>query len=770
MYYDNRTSNENYIPKIDYSSYDPQTKYTLEYYRNNNKWGEFLKNYSDYSKEYKKAYENSFYKEDTKNNLSDITNPNIYKSDRAFDLKSKLDDIQKNISLNKRVNTAIKEAGNKTINKNYLETLQKDFTNISNPIIKGVLSKKLDATKNNPVALSKLLKSFESGDALSEDDQDYIGGLSNMLLQKQSSDGLSNNITYSPELSMGQKISDVLTNPFDAFKYANTGGLDNMWGNSSLSYNERKNLERGTPGLDLGTEKGNFVGNFINTWNPARLVRDMSSDIDRGDYASAGLEALEFASPWVAAKALRAAKFARDANKLLGLRKFAPGTRAALHSVGESLTPYFAYEGVRPGGDFNRSYDAFKEGNITEGLKEGAWGLLNTLPALGTLKGGSKLVTPTPYIPQQLSYKNGGILPKHQGWRSIVKPITNGLGELAIKTLQIPGVKPFFRSNYNPISYPIKLAGERIARYGSHPTRTFEEIKNSFKKPPKYFGQDWYGGKNSRDTYGLGKRDLIANYFRGKDVGFKPIEYDIYADSGLDKYIKHYGPLKTYELNSQIPHGEPLYVDQFSGSFIVNDPNLDMPLFNRTVYDLHQPDINSYRRDIWQSDDFKNFHDEYENSLLPHETSNLSQAKRLYYKENLNKLFDHYGLDEIPIEIGNDSPSKFTFITNPTIPYDNIGGHMAFLKRHPNRTNFDLTTRDIWKFLPSDYNARWLDPMGMSSPLRRLQIEAMDTFGKPFVLTQTNPIHFKKGGSMELELTPQEIKKYVKAGYIIEDV
>ena len=154
MYFDNRDPNATYSPKIDYNSADPGLKYNMDYYNTTGDWGKFLKDYSDYNKEYDKEYADSFYNKQNQN----ADRLNLPVSDRTGGLKNQLDATNQNISLTKQIGDASTEAGNKTINKNYIEQLQADMTRASDPLVKYELSKKLDAVKNNPEAFSKLLK------------------------------------------------------------------------------------------------------------------------------------------------------------------------------------------------------------------------------------------------------------------------------------------------------------------------------------------------------------------------------------------------------------------------------------------------------------------------------------------------------------------------------------------------------------------------------------------------------------------------------------
>ena len=766
MYYDNRNPDQGYSPKIDYNSYDPGLKYNMDYYNTTNNWGQFLKDYSDYNKEYNKEYADSFYNK--QNQTADKLNLPV--SDRTGNLKNQQDLLNQNISLTKKVGDASTEAGNKTINKKYIEQLQADMARVSDPLVKYELSKKLDAVKNNPEAFSKLLKGFESGEVFTKEDEDNINALTFSILQKESNPDTVKAGVDRPKLTTSDKVFDVLTNPFDAFKYSNQGGLDNMW-TSGMGYNERKLLERANPELNLGTQD-NLVGNALNTWNPMRFARDVDSDLDRGDYESAGLEALEFATPFIFSKAARAGRLAKDASKFFPTGSITPGVKGFTGSAFESLNPYFAYEAIRPGGELNRSYDLLKEGNIKEGLQEGAFGLLNLLPAAGTfksLKGAENIGGAKPFVSQQLSFKKGGELPTYQGpFRSIVKSIPSKLSNLAmktgIKTLQLPGVKPFFRSNYNPISYPIKLLGEKIARQSADPSRNKQQVidaltKKALPEEKLYFGHSGVIGPEQ----GYGKRDLIANYFRGIDTGFKPIDYDIYSDPGLKKYIDRYGHLKTYELNSSVKHSQPLDIADFTRLLNIDDvklSNFDQDLYEDEVFQM--PGLEDY------------YYGEYMRNLPGTSAPSPYEAQRQYYKKMLHQYFDERGIDVLPLVVDPDRNTlgnvKNYLNYNPAISYDDLAGHMGYLKRLPNKEDFEFTTRDIWKFTPDEYTFKWGESSNKDELFKQLQVEAMEAFGKPFVLTQTNPIKFKKGGSMELELTPKQIKEYIKAGYIIEDI
>ena len=309
---------------------------------------------------------------------------------------------------------------------------------------------------------------------------------------------------------------------------------------------------------------------------------------------------------------------------------------------------------------------------------------------------------------------------------SVIREIPIDLEKQSFKKGGGPGdkwlaslVKQATRSN-NLLTYPVKLAGERIARLNAFPSRSKQDIIDSlFKKDYEatYFGNA-KGTNAGKEKYGFGKRDLIANYFRGIDTGFEPTNYDFDSDAGLEALINEYGPLKAYLMNSQVQHEEPLHArDLLYHRFDKSMPHSEYDYPNMLIRD---PNIS----DNWNY----SFH-------------NYDADKT---KENFHKLFDLYGKEIIPFDIQPNTSKKpplFSFDYSPVNPIDNVAGHMAFLQRTP-KNEFQLTTRDSWGFFPENYDPKW----HMSDKFKQRQTQLMDAFGKPFILTQNNPITFKKGG------------------------
>ena len=319
------------------------------------------------------------------------------------------------------------------------------------------------------------------------------------------------------------------------------------------------------------------------------------------------------------------------------------------------------------------------------------------------------------------------------------------------------GLKKITRSNYNPISYPIKKIGYKIAVQQPGHSRTKEQILQGIKGTSEdtYWGQQ-ISNMNS-DKYGPGKRDLLKNYFFGDETGFEPIDYNFAADAGLDAMVQEYGPLKAFLLNSMYRHEKPINWYEFTGESLNKDLNKHEPFLDFTF-----PHVD-FNKNVTEVPIYLHSNNYLSNAFANPENALITEKTKKLAKDRFNKLFDQYGSDTIPVDIGRSAVSgplgKRPFLdlynSNPVRPKDNIGGHMGFLKRLPNG-EFDWVTRDLWSFRPGDYDTKW----NMGTNFQKAQTQLMDMFGKPFVLTQTNPIEFKEGGSSEdkMEWPPKGLR------------
>jgi len=236
-----------------------------------------------------------------------------------------------------------------------------------------------------------------------------------------------------------------------------------------------------------------------------------------------------------------------------------------------------------------------------------------------------------------------------------------------------------------------------------------------------------YSGKETGFP-GHQDRSLVDLYF-GDDSKFKESRWlsELESKDALKKYTDYHGPLKSYELLSNFANKEPL-----SGK----------KLFGRM--DVADPQIKSHRT----YDEFTRWKDEI-----------IEQAVKSKNPDGLigayNTLFDEFG-EILPFESSfkDGYLPNFGLWGNPIEPIDDIGGHMTFVRRITPK-KFDFTTRDVWGFHPKDYVDKWIEGKSEigaqdDSYFKDLAPRLLNKFGKPFILTQTNPLHFdlKKGGQL----------------------
>jgi hypothetical protein len=336
--------------------------------------------------------------------------------------------------------------------------------------------------------------------------------------------------------------------------------------------------------------------------------------------------------------------------------------------------------------------------------------------------------------------KEGGDLPQAQmGWPPKGWPPSKILKPAEIYS------KQFLRSHYNPLSYPIKVAGSKVAGLSEGAFRESGEIaKALFAKEGdlKYKGQQANivkPGSEIEKLYKEGGRDLVKTYMLGNKKGIQELVYDFEKDPGLKEAIDYYGPLKAYELYSRIGHGQNLGIQDFMNSasgFGFNKGKVIDDLMSGFDQNLNIFDQSKNTRLLF---DLKRD--------LGEEAGNAKYNE--IAKDNLNYLFDQYGNDIIPFQANVDPMATKDLILrgNPIMPLDDIGGHMAFLKKGADG-NYDFTTRDLWSFRPDSYGKRYAQDSTAKALFKNAQVQLMDTFGKPFILHQTNPIKFKEGGDL----------------------
>ena len=324
------------------------------------------------------------------------------------------------------------------------------------------------------------------------------------------------------------------------------------------------------------------------------------------------------------------------------------------------------------------------------------------------------------------------------GVGSIVKNVGKGVEKYSKRAL---------RSNYNPLSIPIKNIGTKIARISDNQYRDYNQILDALKgkSQNRYFGQHLNQDDFSNIKYGINDRDLNKTYFKGDKTNLKELKYDTSKDLGLKSSEDWYGNLNAYELNSEIPNNEKLDIIDFLKSMNTYQWN-EADNFKTGQYVLSEG-IENLMKD-YPGENLLNLGKLTGNKRIGLETFNDEQLKVV--KDNLRHLFEKHGSDKIPFEVGKAKPSTegIQLFGSPVKPIDDIAGHMGFLERNPVTGDINYTTRDVWGFNPKAYSEKYgITRKGEKiKPFEKLQVHLMDSFGKPFILHQTNPLKFKDGG------------------------
>ena len=323
--------------------------------------------------------------------------------------------------------------------------------------------------------------------------------------------------------------------------------------------------------------------------------------------------------------------------------------------------------------------------------------------------------------------------------------------------------------------------GDNFSDYVGFSLDTHPDFNPVLKEDMMRFNPDYF-------PYGTGKRDLIDLYFTGKDESFKKAPWLSHLEGAgsLDKYTKIHGPLKSYELQSFNPQNKPISGFDLFQSLEIANPKYSAKERAQLNKDWSVQGVDT---DYEKTGPKRILSPTYYSDFDKWKYKYLTEAAQSGDKEKIirgfNKLFDRYG-DVIPFEMGADinQPASKTFARDLIQPMDDIAGHMKYLRRI-NPTTFDLTTRDVWGFHPTDYNEKWgIQNYGKKvgsekefelrnqDYIRSLGPRFFTRLGNPFVLTQTNPLSFspemwkfkKKGGAVkQLPKASKGVGKVIQA-------
>ena len=282
--------------KIFLESSDPMDAWERKYHSGPNNLGDFLtyqskkiergeNAYSDWMDKYGKSgqYDGlTFAKDDA---MANVRNTNMLRNQNLN---------QKNASA--AANTAKAEDYTKAVGE-YVSNLGMDTT-------KQVLKQALDAAGSNSKTKLEILKSFQEnpndamqkllGQKTGNKKQTYNDVLNervNTLFTLNQNRDTMKQGTGINENTTASKIRDVLTNPFDAAYFA-MNPREEMWGNSNLSYDTRKDIQNET-GVDMGLIPNDNPLSIIRDYtllqaaNPFKIGSNLRKGYDKGEFLSA---------------------------------------------------------------------------------------------------------------------------------------------------------------------------------------------------------------------------------------------------------------------------------------------------------------------------------------------------------------------------------------------------------------------------------------------------------------------------------------------------
>jgi hypothetical protein len=193
-----------------------------------------------------------------------------------------------------------------------------------------------------------------------------------------------------PEITIGQKIQDVLANPIKSIEYF-MDDRKQMWDpGDTKTFSEKRYLQK-EKGLDYGIDESVFTPLNVASWMAAPELALNPIKI--------GTELAEYYNDDNLAKGV--ANQLIDVGTSLGLTKGLNTLMRGkpLSALGQLYSsPLVNYgmlaNAIRPDGTFSQAKDYFNQGNIEDALKTAGWGALEVGPmATGLTKGVKNLLT-----------------------------------------------------------------------------------------------------------------------------------------------------------------------------------------------------------------------------------------------------------------------------------------------------------------------------------------------------------------------------------------
>ncbi len=371
------------------------------------------------------------------------------------------------------------------------------------------------------------------------------------------------------------------------------------------------------------------------------------------------------------------------------------------------------------------------------------------------------------YVLEEIpTYNEGGLVKYNRGGKFLTNKVAPVVIEPGIKLIEtfFPGIG--------------RSAGAKISRMSMGDARyNYKDIINDLFREKsgknEYYGQDGILSPSKamlagmgpdaisrlekiNDYYGEDKRDLVRQYFFGDSNNMTETAWKSHleGDDPLGDMIKRHGPLKAFKMFSEIGAGKPLNAYELAEQMEIrrdhSSHGYESPLYDSKVFRAATG---------WKPN----------SGHTPINEPNVFLESKQGLIDIYEDQFKRFGTDVLPFDINPAStnskgervkrpPRSLSY--NPIRPHDDVAGHMTYLQRH-GLGDYSLTSRDAWHFSPKSYNSKWYDKEGY---LENLPARLMDKFGKPFVLTQTNPISF----DFDLFERPTKSKLKLKKGGLVK--
>jgi hypothetical protein len=436
--------------KVFLQSDNPMDAWERRYHSGTNNLGDFINYQSQKTERGEKAYSDWMDKYGKAGQYDGLT---FAKDDAMANVR------QNNASLNQTLNQKnALAAANTAKAKDFNDAYATYMSNFGSDATKQVLKQALDKVGSTQQGKLQVLKSFEENpnEAMQklltqktgnkkETYNDVLSSTVDAMLMRELNRDTIKQGTGVNENTTGSKIRDVLANPFDAAYFA-MNPREEMWGNSSQSYETRKDIAKKF-GVDTGLmPKDNPLAivrdyTLLQALNPFKIGTNLRKGYDKGEFLSTvGDELIDIGSKRGIMKGFSA----------LGAGQ---GFKKGLQALNDPfLTAGFT---AKTPENISNAYDNFQQGNYKMGALnalEGYWGAAPLIrgikPAIGTLQTLNSLRTPGTVAVSNIPSRFTGVY----------NAATPGSG-LVLGNPNITGAKPIYESITNPINKVGKRLG-----------------------------------------------------------------------------------------------------------------------------------------------------------------------------------------------------------------------------------------------------------------------------------------------------------------------